>query len=411
MTGPGGAPPRLFSPRAVLWMVLVGVFSFSAFLALSVFAPDLRSGSDGGAHALSKSAVGFAGLVRLMQATGATVVVSRGPPPSESNLGVLVLTPGAGVAPKEILALTYPRIVLLVLPKWATAPQPLDPRWVDKIGLLPDRAVAELLGTAPGVKIERRKGVSSPVLRAGTDRTFEPGAVVPLGGIDSLQTISGADLTPVLVDDAGKTVLAFWSKRLMFVLADPDLLNTHGLADARTARCALILMDRLRGPTGPVIFDVTLDGFKRSRSLLRLALEPPLLGATLCVLFAAALMGLQAACRFGPPVIPAPAFALGKQALADNSAALVRMAKREPRMAEGYAALTGEAVARALGVPRGLAPGDAEEILDRLGAGRGATTPYSWLLAEARRVRTNAGLMTSARRLFQWTQEMTRGRR
>ena len=69
---------RLFSPVVALWLVIVGVFSFSAFFVLQAYAPDLRGGDDGGAHALSKSAVGYAGLVALLKARGEPVVISRG---------------------------------------------------------------------------------------------------------------------------------------------------------------------------------------------------------------------------------------------------------------------------------------------------------------------------------------------
>src|SRR5688572_32238901 len=47
---------------------------------------------------------------------------------------------------------------------------------------------------------------------------------------------------------------------------------------------ALPIFENLREGTGPVIFDLTLSGYRRSPSLLRLAFEPPLLGATLCAL-------------------------------------------------------------------------------------------------------------------------------
>ena len=39
-------------------------------LVLGAYAPDLRSGHNGGAHALSNAATGFSGLVRLAEATG-----------------------------------------------------------------------------------------------------------------------------------------------------------------------------------------------------------------------------------------------------------------------------------------------------------------------------------------------------
>ena len=66
-----------FSPAVMIGLVLVGVFSFAAFILLSAFEPELTSGSNGGAQALSQSAVGFAGAVRLLHEMGAPVRVGR----------------------------------------------------------------------------------------------------------------------------------------------------------------------------------------------------------------------------------------------------------------------------------------------------------------------------------------------
>ena len=403
------ASQPLFSPRVVLWMVLVGVVSFCAFMTLSAYAPDLRAGSDGGAHALSKSAVGFAGAAQLLRDEGAQVQISRAPPvgSTKTGLGLLVLTPTPATAPKEIEALHFQGGVLLVLPKWNVAPKPLQTDWVDKVGLIDAGELSPILkGLSATSVIERRRGASRPVLNAAPGQSMFSGDG-KLGPVESLQTLSGKDWQPILIDEQGKSVLALSKTKAVFVLADPDLLNTHGLADAQTARTVSEVIGVMRS-RGPVIFDVTLNGFKRGRSLLRLALEPPLLGVTLCLLTAAALMGLHAAGRFGPPARPERALALGQRALADNSAALVRMAKREHRMAEGYAVLARETAARSVSAPRDLDPGQLDAVLDRLGAARGAHVAFSELMARAQGVKTNAELMAVARQLFQWKTEMTR---
>ena len=54
----------------MLLITSIGVFAFIAMLVLGAYAPDLRSGRNGGAHALSNAASGFSGLVRLAEATG-----------------------------------------------------------------------------------------------------------------------------------------------------------------------------------------------------------------------------------------------------------------------------------------------------------------------------------------------------
>ena len=417
-SAPPDIQPRLFSPKVVLALVLTAVFSASAFLALSAYAPDLRTGQDGGAHALSKSAIGYAGLARLLRDEGRTVLISRSPPGRSANgaalarsdpRGLLILTPKPGAAPKDLQAFNFRGWIMIVLPKWGGSPNPLRPGWVDKAGLFdPGAVAAPVTGLAKGAAIARRTGVTAPVLRLRTRRTPD-GVDMRLSAVDRLQTISGPGLKPVLTDEAGRAVLARYGDSQIFILADPDLINTQGLASLDNARLAQAVIDAF-GP-GPVIFDVTLAGFTRGRSLLRLMLEPPLLGVVICLLAAAALMGLHAAARFGPPLVGGRALALGKLALADNSAGLIRMARREPRMAPGYAALVREGVARAVGVPRGLEAGEADAVLDRLGAARHVTTTWSELAAQAQAVNTNADLMRLARRLFDWRLEMMRERR
>ena len=407
---PAGRP--LFSPRVVLWMVLVGCFSFCAFMALLAYAPDLRSGRDGGAHALSRSAVGFAGIAKLLGELGTPAVITRGPPPAvRAGSGLLILTPAPFTDPARIRAFRFGGVVLVVLPKWVTAPQPLNPGWVDKEGLLPQQLVAGPLaakGAAP-LTVERRKDAARLTMKPASadEPIFGSDEVFTAGRIESLQTISGKGWRPLLVDDRGKAVLAMSADPTLFVLSDPDLLNTHGVADPGTARAAKAMLDDLRND-GPVVFDVTLNGFKRGRSLLKLALEPPLLGVTIVLLAAAAMMGLHAVGRFGPPQRAQGGPALGKQALADNSAALVRMARREHRMAPGYAALVRDSVARAVGAPRDLDAAELDALLDRLAASRAGAERISELTAAAQSAGDDAALMAVARRLYQWRREMVR---
>jgi hypothetical protein len=104
----------------------------------------------------------------------------------------------------------------------------------------------------------------------------------------------------VIVDQTGAPVLVMREEPRTYVLADPDLLNTQGLKTLNGAKTAVALLDLIRARDTPVIFDLTQHGFTRPRSLLRLALEPPLLGATLVLLALAILAGIQAAVRFGP---------------------------------------------------------------------------------------------------------------
>src|SRR3546814_11899386 len=60
----------VFAPRTVTLMLVIGVIGFVGALVLGAYALDLRQADNGGEHALARSAVGFAGIVRLAAATG-----------------------------------------------------------------------------------------------------------------------------------------------------------------------------------------------------------------------------------------------------------------------------------------------------------------------------------------------------
>jgi hypothetical protein len=201
-----------------------------------------------------------------------------------------------------------------------------------------------LKALSPQTTVAHREGATRPTL-TGASPPFEGVRLRP-GEIDALQTLSGSGWEPALVDERGAAVLACARGRPVCVLADPDLLNTQGIADRDTARAGLFVLNGLRGEGAPVYFDVTLNGIAARNNLLKLLLTPPLLGFTLCAVAAALLMGWHALARFGPARREDQALALGKQALVDNSAGLFRMAGREHELAPAYVRLTEQLAAR-----------------------------------------------------------------
>ena len=397
-----------FSPLVMIVLVLVGVVSLAGMGLLSAYAPELRSGDDGREHALSRSAVGFAAAARLLERSGTVVVRSRGAPSPAADEGLLVLTPSVQNSTRSVTAFAHSGPILLVLPKWRAFPDPVRRGWVRIDGLHNAEAVLHLMPQRQqsGVRLNRGPGTGAAItLRRPSGAVF--GTTAP---ITSLQTISGGPWRPVLVDQAGGMVLAH-NGRGFYVLSDPDLLNTPGLKTLAGARTAAAMLALIRAPDTPVVFDLTLHGFERTLNPLRLMLEPPLLGATLCLIFALLLVGAQAAVRFGPAASSQRALALGKRALADNTAGLVRLARREHRMASPYAELIRQEVARAAGIPRDLEPNQTDAALDRLAASVGARSSYSELAERARAARSPADLIEVARDLNEWRLEMTRGHR
>ena len=417
----------LFSPKVVLGMILAGVFAFSAFVVLSTYAPDLQNGDNGDAHALSKSAVGFAGVVRLMQAQGEPVLVSRRDL-SRQRPALIIFTPNPGVSRDAFLKVaTVPTRTLVVLPKWRGGLDPLHKGWVMGLQTIAPSAQAGFLKAVglPKASVAVAKGAGTARL-TGAPGGELAGQVFDTGPIKNLQSLSGPGLAPILTDAQGRVVLARRMPTETYVLADPDLIDTLGMKDIRTARTGVQVLARLRdGAVGrgttvrsdsrAIVFDVTLNGFARSRSVLKLAFEAPFVGATLCLVFAAILMGLHAAARFRAVRRGERALALGKDALIDNSAGLIRMAGREPAMAPRYAELQRAAAIKALGGLAGRSSrleGDAlAEFLDRQGERFDAADSASILDAQTRAVRSLGDLMKVAARWYQWRLEMTRERR
>ena len=396
-----------FSPMTMIVIVLVGVVSFAGLGVLSAYAPELKKGDNGGAHALSRSSVGYAATVSLLQASGRGALVGRGPLPASAEEGLLVLTPalGAGAVNLEDFDHLGPR--LIVLPKWATMPDPNRKGWALSTRIVDDKASLAVLPA------DLRKGLT---LRArppnlGPLRLYRPDgqAFGRQPSVRAPRSLEAKGWTPVLTDQDGRMVLAMHTESRTYVLAEPDLVNTSALKTLEGARTAVALLDLIHAKDTPVVFDATLHGLAQSRSLLRLLLEPPLVGATLVLVALAGLAGLQAGVRFGPALKPRRAVALGKLALADNTAGLIRLAGREPRMTPLYAQLIRASAARAIGAPRGMDDPALDAFLDRVSLTVGASSTFT-ALAERARAATASDMMRVARDLHLWKQELIRGR-
>jgi hypothetical protein len=317
----------------------------------------------------------------------------------------MVLTPQR---PGQLDHLDLQRDRLIVLPKRQALPDPDHPGWARQTFELPPQLSAAVLPKAFGAPTVHRRGPDE----AGPGRLFSPFAVwpeggAPIGSIAEFQTLAGGALSPMVKDDKGREVLGAMPGAHVFVLSDPDLLNTQGLADPRTARLALLVLLALRDEGHPIAFDVSLAGAGGQRNLLRLAIEPPFLGATLCLLVAAALVGVQAWSRFGPPQPSASGPPPGKTALVENGASMIRLARREPRMARRYVRLCRQRAAAALGAGN-LEGAALDAFLDRWAEQAGAQGRIGALAAEADQVKATGEMIALARRARRWRLEMTR---
>lgn len=391
-----------FSARIVAIMVAIAVFSLGGVMVLAGWAPELRERDQAGDHPYSTSALGYNGFVRLMEAQGYPVSVSR----LERNLdsrdwGLMILTLPAYGNFDALEETNFQLPALAVLPKWYGRPDPLnrsrqeDTRFIDARDM--NDRIRSVYSDAEILRVS---------LLEELDGDFDPGKVQP---DVRLQLIRSEDLETVIGTEDGALV-AYDPLRGVYILSDPDMINTFGLARVENAIFATRLVDYLRtSENEPILMDATLHGFARSENLLKMLFSVPYIGATLIALASALLLGWAAIVRFGPPARETRAIALGKQALADNSAGLVTMARRETRMAPGYVSLIRRRLARALGLPKTLTESQMTEMFDRMRPTDTKGGSFSELeIALKAQSANREDLVQHARELHQWRKEIIR---
>ena len=112
-----GSRGTVFSPVVAFTMVGVGALSLLFYLLFSAYAPDYSGEGDTRANAVSRSAVGFAGLAELLRLQGIPVLLSRGLEEGEfEKTSLVILTPGPEQTVDEIFAVTYLEPALIILP-------------------------------------------------------------------------------------------------------------------------------------------------------------------------------------------------------------------------------------------------------------------------------------------------------
>lgn len=405
-----GEAPRTFSARMVTALVLISAFSLLAVIVLSAYAPELRSTDNPEANAFSKSAVGFAGLVRLLQACDIPVKIGRGQSAHEqiAQASLTILAPTLVNSAGQLREVGAPGARLLILPKWTAIPDPFHADWVMKASTLDAKLIAEnVLDPITKKSALSRRTDNAPITLKTPLPSFYPAMPAKIGKTDFLQTISGPGLATLIRDAKGDAVLAQISGTQTYILADPDLMNTQGVHDLSTARAAIALIQQMRVGNGPIVFDVTLNGFGSSPNFFALAFRPPFLGATICALLTAFLIGLHAMSRFGTPAAPPRAFALGKQALAGNTADLIRVMGREPAMAPRYAQVTRNIVLKAMGARRDLSAEQAQVLFKGLERKMPGDERFASLATEATQLSTRAHTLKIAQKLYQWRRGIT----
>lgn len=358
-----------FSPRLIGGVIAVGIVAFIALWALIALAPQLSSGNDGGGHALSKAAPGYAGIVDLLERAGANVELRRRVEPYryDDYTQLAILTPPHQTRPEqmtEILTAQGGAPTLIVLPKWLMLPIPGQaerPGWAGPGFPAPPPARLLPAGRFGDVEIGRDSAAATRVRGAIAGRAID--LSLPAG----VQTVSGPRIETLIAAPGGGAVLARAQDSDLYILADPDLIDNLAFASRDTARGAALLLDAIGedADADGFAFDVTLNGLGSQRSLLRFAFVPPFIGITLCLIAAGLLALWQAWMRFGPALTPSRAIPVSKAALIANSADLIKQAERELDGAGAYVLSQRGAIARRLHAPAGLDASETDAWIDR----------------------------------------------
>jgi hypothetical protein len=401
MSAAASASP--FSGRMIAVLVFVGLAATAALLLIVAFESPSASSRDGRGHPLSVGATGFKGLVTLSRGFGGGALADSEEEIRAAGLVVATVEPGSRASDlARLRALRRGRPTLLILPKWVTRPDWAHRGWVKALWPGMGNEGAALIGE--GLRVTIAGGERG----SGTARGNEILNGVAVPGPRWPQTLSGNSLRPLLALPGGGTLIAQVGDEPLYVAADPDLFNNHGLKDPAVARAALAILSRLREPGGmAVAFDLTLNGFGANSgpNIVRSALEPPFLPMILALVVAALLAGLHGAFRFGQARREARAIAFGKAALVENSAGLIKLARREARLGGAYAEVVRQDAARLTGAPPVLQGEALDTYLDRLSRDG---PPFSALARALTDADTRAELVEAARALFQWKKDIIR---
>ena len=404
-----------FSRGGALALVLGGFALFLALIWLIGSGEGIGGDNNGGAHAASKGLNGFAGLVRLAEASGYDVTRSRSPAGMETE-GLLVLTPPLDADAEELGKLLQKREnigpTLVILPKWNALRPPAN---------LPSEAREKfktgwVILTSP-IPADWPTLLPAPYGFTHKLDTLDQNSRARWSGLGVTVSLPTASVAHALTKDGHETLVSDASGRVLAMrvvgkqgtdfydnahwtlfVADPDLANNYGLADRQRAAAAMALIDAATydGDIDQVTFDLTLNGFGASENLLTLAFRPPFLAATLCLLLALLIIGWRAFKRFGAAAAEGgPAIAFGKARLIANGAGLILRARRFHLLGAPYAALSARRLADRLGLVRP----DPEALDEALARRLPAEEPFSRRAARLEAAAKPADILSAAQAL------------
>ena len=413
----------LFKPTTILALVLIGIFSFAALLALSGYADDLRKDVSGKATASSRSAIGYAGYVQLLKDMDYEVTMAANPataPRKWKKRPLRIYTLVSAYQSRKLKDISKQEAKLIILPKWRAWPKPSKPGWVEKL-----RTEQLLDATRLSTQLEKADiSVTFTQAASNEDNTeyklrfaqFNSGSETGNynynihtinSSIEQLQSFdlsSEADTPDVILRADDRPILVRLKNTKTYILSEPDILNTHGIATRSRARLAVNILDVIADyeklKPGAVDIDLSIHGLGGGRNIIKLMTQPPFLAATLCLLAAGGIIAWQAFSRFGDAARREPDFAQGPVSLAKSAAEFMSISNRVEHMGPDYAQLTRQQVVRDMGLI-----GQSQDSITRMIEAREKQREISPSFAELTTQNTT-NLTDHARAMIRWKEEM-----
>lgn len=384
-----------FASRGLIGVLAaIVILSFIAILLLIAFGEDLAPRDRPGATPYSRSATGYQGIYRLMEATGQDVSISRRQDKGLVRLNSLVIFTPEPFG--RISALEEARgPMLVILPKWLGEPDDFV-RWKEQDLRLASIAVPQNLLDALNVE--------AGIIRVPDEVFPWRGEAMRLGSVEDMQLMTGDGFESLISSPSG-TLLAKVPGKPVWILSDPDLLANHGIDEAVNARLAIEMIRWIAG-SRPVVFDATLNGFEIGENPIKSLVSPPMLGVSMLGVAGIGLLFWAAFSTFGPRRREHTNLSLGTETLIESTAGLFGMTRREGRLANDYLRQTRERLRRRLGLPRSLGDRELTELLDRMATERGLDRRFSEFEALLSKPMTRRKLLAEARTLHLWTETL-----
>lgn len=402
---------QVFSPRLLVGWIAGAIAAFA--VALYFIGGGELGGPDSiGTNTFSRSAIGHAGIAEVLIQLGIPVAKSRSSSLEKLTAGgVLVVAEPLRTAQIEaaMRPLLNANALLLVLPKWSGLQVNEKAGWVGEVSALPvENAKWALNLIAPGGEVTRE---SAYVTWSANALNIAPSLELPV------QLMRSNRLRPIIAAPQGMLLGEIsGSTHKIWVLADPDVIDNHGLAHPENAALAVALIKALRSGEGNVVFDETVHAFTvQTANALQLLFRFPFVVATLQGLIAVTLLLWATLGRFGASRAAPLALSAGREGLLQNMAKLVEFTGHQDMMVKRYVEETIREVATTLHAPRDLSIKGRIVWLQRVGLARGTTVDFQALLQRAgdgsgSGARNPSALVRLARDIHQWKEEIVDGR-